>query len=65
MDKVSSLSGVLTRLTADSHIQILIITHKQDIIVGEGSGCETKQHCKQIIGTYYCNNNTHIITALN
>ena len=46
-------------------MQLLIITHKQDVIVRAFWECDAKQQCKQIIGTYYCNNNTHIVTATN
>lgn len=46
-------------------MQVMIITHKRDIIVRNLGVFDTKQQCKQIIGTYYCNNSTHIVTATN
>ena len=63
VDKVNSLAQVLRKQSEG--MQLLIITHKQDVIVRKRTECDAKQQCKQIIGTYYCNNNTHIITATN
>lgn len=53
VDKVRLLGQLLRRLTAEKEMQVLMITHKQDVI-GES---------RQLVGTYYVDNSTHIVTA--
>ena len=65
VDKVRNLSLVLARLCKEENIQILNITHKQDVIVGFHSVCDSKEQCNQIIGTYYLNNSTQIVSTVN